>query len=230
MLLRVLIDNWRILSFRRPSAAIATQWHWYLGVGLVVTWLVGIGRYWDSPRAHLFQHLGLGSLAYVFALAALLWLLITPLRPARWSFRQVLVFVTLCSPPALLYAIPVERFMPLEMAQSTNAWFLAIVASWRVALLAVFLRHGAGLSMLATIIGTLLPLCIILIALSLLNLEHVVFSLMAGIAPEQRSPADLSYGIVLGLSMLSTMVSPLVLLAYILLIVLAWRRHSSTRQ
>ncbi len=226
MISRVLADNWRILTFRRPSPAIATHWRWYLGVGLAVTWLAGIGRYWDSPRAHLAQHLGLGSLAYVFALAALLWIVIAPLKPPRWSFRQVLVFVTLCSPPALLYAIPVERFMSLEAAQAANAWFLAIVASWRVALLIVFLKRAAGLSVAATLVGTLLPLCCIIVALSILNLEHVVFSLMAGIAPEQQSSADLSYGIVFLLSVFSTLLAPVVLAWYGVLVYLAQTRRS----
>jgi hypothetical protein len=49
-------------------------------------------------------------------------------------YERVLTFVTLTAPPALLYAIPVERFMALQDAQITNFWFLAIVALWRVAL------------------------------------------------------------------------------------------------
>src|SRR3712207_7552248 len=45
-----------------------------LAFGLACTWLVGVGRYWDNPRASLLQHLGVGSVVYVFALALLLWL------------------------------------------------------------------------------------------------------------------------------------------------------------
>jgi hypothetical protein len=33
----------------------------YLAIGLVAACLAGIGRYWDNPRAHLWQHLGMGS-------------------------------------------------------------------------------------------------------------------------------------------------------------------------
>ena len=58
----------------------------------------------------------------------------------------MLIFVTLTSLPALLYAIPVEKFMALEYAQTANVLFLAVVASWRVALLIVFLKRAAGLT------------------------------------------------------------------------------------
>lgn len=224
MLARILSDNWRILTFRRPTNSISIHWRAYLLFGLFVTWLAGIGRYWDNPRAHLVQHLGLGSLAYVFVLAAVLWLLLAPLKPARWSFRQVLIFVTFCSPPALLYAIPVERLMSLEAAQSTNAWFLAVVATWRVVLLGAFLLRAAGLRPASAFVGTLLPICLIIASLSFLNLEHVVFSIMAGIAPEQRSPADLSYSIVFLLSLVSFAVGPFLLVWYGVLVYLTRSR------
>lgn len=86
-------DTLRILTFRKPSPAIARSWKTYLAFGLAFTWLAGIGRYWDNPRAELFQSLGLGSIAYVFVLAAILWLLLAPLRPRHWSYGSVLVFV-----------------------------------------------------------------------------------------------------------------------------------------
>lgn len=224
MLSTILADTWRILTFRKPSPQIALHWRAYLAFGILATWLAGIGRYWDNPKAHLVQHLGLGSVAYVLFLASLLWLLIAPLRPARWSWKQVLVFVTLCSPPALLYAIPVERFMSMPAAQATNAWFLAAIASWRVALLVVFLRRVAGLSAVETWVGTMLPLTLIVFTLSALNLEHVVFSIMAGIAPEDHSSADLSYSIVFALAVLSIIAAPVMVLWYGCLIYMArWK-------
>ncbi|MBD8524320.1 hypothetical protein [Pseudomarimonas arenosa] len=228
MLKQVILDNVRVLTFQSPSAAIRTHWPSYLAFGLLMTWLAGIGRYWDNPRAELWQYLGLGSVAYVLLLACLLWAVIYPLRPPRWSFRSMLIFLTLCSPPALLYAIPVERFMSLSAAQSANAWFLAVVASWRVALLALFLRRGAGLSFGASVVGCLLPIVLIIVALSALNLEHVVFSLMSGIAPEQRSSADLSYGIVVMLSALSLLAAPFLLFAYAVLAYLAFRQRRTS--
>jgi hypothetical protein len=207
-------DAFRVLTFRQPSSEIAISWRPYLAFGLVFTWFAGVGRYWDSPRAELWQHLGLGSLAYVFILALIIWALLIPLRPTRWSYRSVLVFITLTSPPAILYAIPVERFMPLEAAQSTNAWFLAVVATWRVALLVWFVRSIARLSGAAIVVATLLPLTLIVVTLTMLNLEHVVFNIMAGIKPEERSPNDTAYVVVMVLAYFSIMASPFLLAVY----------------
>jgi hypothetical protein len=218
----IVADAFRVLTFRRPSPTISTHWRASLAFGLFFTWIAGIGRYWDNPRADLWQHLGLGSVAYVFCLALILWLLLLPLRPRLWSYRNVLVFVTLTSPPAILYAIPVELFMSLHAAQATNAWFLAIVATWRVALLVWFLRSLAGLKGFTIVIATLLPLSLIVVALALLNLEHVVFAIMSGIQPEQRSANDISYGVVAMMAFFSFMASPFLVVAYFWQVYEAW--------
>lgn len=218
MLKQIFIDQFRFLFFQEPSRHISTHWKQYLVFGVVITWLAGIGRYWDNPRAHLFQHLGLGSLAYILFLSALLWVLFYPLKPRHWQYRNVLVFVSLCSLPALLYAIPVERFMALDAAQSVNAWFLAIVACWRVALLVVFLKRVAQLPTVTVVIASLLPIALIIVALSALNLEHAAFNIMAGNDPANQSANDQSYVIVWLMSLLSTMLLPILLVAYAILI------------
>ncbi len=215
VLLTILRDEWRLLTFRAPSAAMVQHWRAYLVFGLACTWLAGIGRYWDHPAPDWYQRLGLGSLAYVLLLALVLRLLVWPLRPRHWSYRNVLLFVTLTSPPALLYAIPVERFLTLPAAQAANAWFLGIVAIWRIALLVVFLLRVARLSPSAAAIAMLLPMALIIVTLSVLNLEHVVFSIMSGIRPEQQSGNDQAYAIVFVLSWLSILGSPLLLIWYL---------------
>lgn len=53
-----------------------------------------------------------------------------------------------------------------------------------------------------------------MVTLSALNLEHVVFALMSGIRPEQRSGNDLSYGIVTMLALFSILGAPVLLAAY----------------
>lgn len=214
MLKQIIEDQLRFLTFRQPSRAMVTDWRAYLLFGMAVTWLAGVGRYWDNPKAALFQHAGLGSVAYALCLSALLWALFYPLRPRHWQYRNVLLFVSLCSLPALLYAIPVERFMSMESAQKANAWFLGIVATWRVALLSVFLHRVAALRPLAVLIATLLPVTMIVVALTILNLEHVVFDIMAGIRHENRSQNDLAYDMVLRISIFSMMALPFLLLAY----------------
>ncbi len=223
----VLADTLRLLSFGRPSPALAANPRAFLIFGLICTWLAGIGRYWDNPRAQLWQHLGLGSVAYVFCLALILWLVVWPLRPRQGSYERVLTFVTLTSPPALLYAIPVERFLTLSTAQSVNAVFLGVVATWRVALLFVFLRRAAGLSRVATVVAGLLPLVAIVVALVALNLEHVIFDLMAGIRPEDRTANDQAFFVVMITAYFSLLVAPVLLVAYLWLVTRARRKVPS---
>ncbi|MCZ7678969.1 MAG: hypothetical protein M5U28_09535 [Sandaracinaceae bacterium] len=93
----------------------------HLTLGLGVTWLVGIGRWWDDPGANLLQHLGLGSLAYVVALSLLLFGVLRPVAGADVTLSRVLTFVTLTAAPGLLYAIPVERFTALEVARTSTS-------------------------------------------------------------------------------------------------------------
>ncbi len=218
----VVRDALGLLAFRTPSKALARRPGVALVFGLACTWLAGIGRYWDHPSAHAWQYAGLGSVAYVFVLALVLWLLIWPLRPARWTYGNVLRFVALTSPPALLYAIPVERVLPMPVAQSVNAWFLAIVATWRVALLVWFLYRVARLDAGAVVVATLLPLALIVASLAALNLEHAVFELMAGNEPSKTTANDAAYGIVWLLTALSLVISPILILAYVVQIVSAW--------
>jgi hypothetical protein len=227
MIKTLLRDEWRILTFRSMSPAIRTHWQAYLAFGLLFTWLAGIGRYWDNPRADWWQYVGLGSVAYVFVLALFMWALLAPLRPKNWSYTNVLLFLTLTAPPAVLYAIPVERFMTLDNARAANAWFLALVAAWRVALLVIFLRRTAGLSGGATAVATLLPITIIVVALTLLNLEHVVFDLMGGM--RSRSGNDTAYSVVFILGLVSFLASPILLISYFVFVYLAWKRHRTER-
>ena len=189
-------------------------WRWFAFV-FVVTWIAGVGRYWDHPSADNWQYAGLGSIAYIFCLSLLLYLVVWPLRPSNWTYRGVLVFVGLTSLPALLYAIPVERAVELGTAQSINAWFLGIVAVWRVALMIRYLLTSAKLHWFIVATVSVLLLSGIVVALTLLNLEHVVFDLMAGIREEDASPNDLAYLIVFGLAFFSLWAFPVALVLYL---------------
>lgn len=207
----------RVLLFRASRDELLQLGRRHLRVGLVATWLVGMGRYWDSPRANLFQKVGLGSVVYVFVLTTFLWLILWPLRPRNWSWERLLTFVTLSAPPAALYAIPVEMFTRLETAQTLNASFLGIVAVWRVALLFWFLKRAAHLPSYAVVIGSLVPLTLIVTALTVLNLDHVVFDLMSGIRPDQRSAADTAYEVLWFVTMISWMALPILVIGYVVL-------------
>ncbi len=229
MIKTLLVEEWRLLTFRAPGPAMNTHWRALLTVGLLFTWLAGSGRYWDNPKAYWWQILGLGSLGYVFLLSLFIWMLLAPLRPERWRYRNVLLFVSLTSPPAILYAIPVERFMGADAARSVNAWFLAVVALWRVALFACFLARVARLKTFAIVVGTLLPLTLIVVLLAVLNLEHVVFNLMGGINESSRSPNDAAYSVVVSISLFAVLAAPVLLLAFAWLVYRAWRDHRAAK-
>lgn len=216
-LVRVQLD---FLLFR--SIKVSTHQHlWpWLAFVFLITWVVGIGRYWDHPSAQIWQYLGLGSVAYILILSCLIYAVAWPLRPKNWEYRQVLIFVGLTSLPAVLYAVPVERFLDLETAQQANAWFLGIVALWRVALLIRYLLKSAKLNWFVTVTVVVLMLSGIVVTLTILNLEHVMFDLMAGIRPEDATPNDTAYLIVLGLAFMSLYAFPIALLFYLAAIVI----------
>jgi hypothetical protein len=195
----------RLLTFHSSAEELRAFDYHHLVVGLALTWLVGIGRWWEDPKANLPQHLGLGSVAYVFILAIFLWLVLWPLTPPHWSLKNVLIFITLTSPPALLYAIPVRHGLDLQTAQTVRSWLLAIVACWRVALLAFFLRRGAGLKGVRWPLATMFPLLMIVFTLTVLNLEKVVFDFMDGIRDSDRTVNDGAYITLISLSMFSLM-------------------------
>lgn len=207
----------RLLFFRASPAELEKIGWRHFAVGLLCTWLVGMGRYWDNSRVGLLQHLGVGSVVYIFVLSLFLWLVIWPLRPRNWTYFKVLTFISLVSPPAALYAIPVEKLAGLEFANTINAWLLAIVAAWRVSLLIFYLRRSGQLGWLSTIVAACLPLTIIVVALAMLNLERVVFNFMGGI--RDASPNDSAYEILFLLSLLSVALFVPLLICYLWLVV-----------
>jgi len=206
----------RLLTFRMAREEFLLFNSRYLIFGIVCTWIVGIGRWWDDPRANLLQHLGIGSVVYIFLLSLLLWLVIRPLKPQDWSYRHVLTFVSLTSPPAIPYAIPVERFTNLETARSLNVWFLAIVAAWRVALLFFYLSRHARLQALSIVVATLLPITFIVTALTVLNLERAVFDVMGGLR-DSGTANDSAYGMLVVLTIWSVILFFPLLFCYIFL-------------
>ncbi len=183
-----------------------------LRLGLIVTWIVGMGRYWDDPGAHLGQHLGLGSVVYVFVLALFIFAFLWPLKIPNLNYKKVLTFITLTSLPAILYAIPVERFMSIPEASRLNAQFLAAVAAWRVALYIKFLWKW-GLNWLETLVVSFLPLTLIVAGLTMLNLERAVFRIMGGLRME--TPANDAYDILVMLTLTSVVAVGPLLLVYI---------------
>ena len=210
-----LTDIMRMLLFREIRPDIKRKGPLFLALGLGFAWLAGMGRYWDNPRATFLQHLGVGSVLYCFILALLLWLIIWPLRPSNWNYWNVLIFVSLTSPPALLYAIPVEKFMSIDQAIQVNILLLAIVAIWRMLLLLVYLQRSGGLGVVGTLVAALIPVDLVIVALTVLNLDHVVFEMMGGIRDADKSPHDGAYSILFLITLLSYFAFPILILTYI---------------
>jgi hypothetical protein len=208
----------RILTFRASGAELALLDRRHLAFGLACTWVVGMGRWWDDPGAHLLQHLGVGSVAYVFVLSLLLWATARPLASPALTYERTLTYVTLTAPPALLYAIPVEQFVELSTARTINVWFLAVVATWRVTLYATFLRRFAAMSFPRVIVGTLLPLTVVVTTLTILNLQRAVFDVMGGLRSEGTAH-DAAYGVLATLTGMSLGSLPLLLIAYAICLV-----------
>jgi len=180
--------------------------------GLIGTWIVGMGRYWDDKGASLLQHLGLGSVIYIFVLAAFIWLIIKPFFVESWSYFTVVTFIGLTSFPAILYAIPVEKFVRINTATTMNVWFLIIVASWRLCLLYFFLKHFTKLGLGYIITVTLLPICVIITSLTALNLHRVVFNIMGGFS--EPNVHEGAYTVLMFLTVISVILTIPLLLAY----------------
>lgn len=211
----IITDTFRLLTFRLTEVEMAGFGRAHLIFGLLCTWIVGMGRYWDDPKAGILQHLGVGSLLYVFILAFLLWIIINPLGPKNWSYFRVVTFVSLVSPPAILYAIPVERFSSIDTASGLNVIFLLIVAIWRVALLLFFIHRFASLSGFTTLVAAILPITAIVWTLAIFNLERAVFDVMGGF--REKTANDSAYGILFVIVLFSTVLFPLAAISYMVL-------------
>lgn len=222
--MQIFKDTFNLLTFRITREAILNFGWAHFVFGLFFTWLVGVGRYWDNPRVGILQHLGVGSVIYIFALSLFLWLLIYPLKPKDWTYFRVLTFVSLVSPPAALYSIPVELWTDMATANTINAWFLLIVSLWRVSLLVFFLKKFAQLNWLSTLAASILPLNIIIVGLVYLNLEKVVFNIMGGM--DNSSPNQAAYETLFLLSLLSVLIFPFILALYVVMVVLAYQKKS----
>lgn len=202
----------RLLTFKLTREEMLQFNDKHLIAGIIGTWIVGMGRYWDDPKASLLQHLGLGSVIYIFALAVFIWLILLPFKIEKWNYRIVLTFIALTSFPAIFYAIPVEKFFSIATANTMNVWFLLVVAIWRLCLLYYFLKHFTKLSPENIATVTFMPICLIISVLTMLNLHNVVFEVMGGI--RNPSPHDASYFILMLLTGLSMLLALPLLIAY----------------
>lgn len=221
----ILADFLRFLFFQPLKGNMGKDWRAYLLVGFAITWLVGFGRTWDFDAAPLWLRTGFPSVLYTLLLAAIIWVVVLALKPARWSYRNVLLMVTMTAAPGLVYAIPVERLMPPDAARGANMLLLLLVATWRMALYFRFLRDVALLPRLATIVAWLLPPSLIVAPLSLFGLLNAIGRDMAGVR-EQVDPGEISGGAIFIIAAASWIALPILSITFIILAIHRNRRPS----
>ncbi len=212
---------WRVLTFRTTAEDVASWGYWELGLGLVCTLLVGIGRWWDDPRDLPFvAKSGLGSVAYVLVFAGVLWLTIRPIVDNPPTIRQLLTFVCFVSPPAALYAIPVERWTGMDVARTMNMWFLLLVAVYRLSLLLRFCRKALMLTVPQTVLATFLPVSIGIFWISAMNLTSVVIDFMGGASREElpNRRAEMEFAVHF-FSCFSWVVTPVLAGCYLIMVI-----------
>jgi hypothetical protein len=213
----ILADFGRFLLLKPLRGDVAKNWRAYFAVGVLITWLVGIGRAWDHPDDPLLARSGVLSLLYILALSAFIWLVGVALKPERWRYRNVLLMTTMTAAPGIIYAIPVERFLNPDVARATNLIFLIIVAVWRMALYYFFLRRTANLPSSPALVAALLPPTVIIVILSTAGVLSMVAMNMGGV--EQATPVEaFSSQVLFWLAVGSWIALPVLMIAWLSLV------------
>lgn len=216
-----------LLGDRRAILDVAaTRLAWM--VGLVFVLSAGLAREYDHEDLlrepwHALLPLG-ASLVTATILHAIIravsWWRSGTGWPRRGGYLSFLGLYWATAPLAWLYAIPVERFLPVEDAVAANLWLLGIVSLWRVLLMSrvvqVVWHCHAGEAV--TVVGFFA----VAVAMAALFLTPIpVLSIMGGIelAPAEAMLAATTFftGLFLFLS------APFWLVAF--LAVFAWRRR-----
>ena len=173
--------QWKILTLKATREELLNLKSELLLWGLPVTLMAGIGRAWDNPAEELLIRSGLPSVAYIFVLSAFLYIFIALLRPKNWSYRRLLILVSMTALPGLLYAIPLEMILKPGDAAAGNTILLFIVAVWRVVILGSFLAKTTDMRFAHLVVALFLPLFLIINLLITQEKFEKTFSAMGGI-------------------------------------------------
>ncbi len=203
----------RILTFRAKREELAQNALAVLAIAIVITWLVGIGRWWDDPRElPLFVRLGAGSVIYVFAMSLLLWILANPISKEKLPYWSFAAFVASTSLPGLVYAVPMEQWTDLSTASTYNVWALTFVSVYRVSLLFWFYLRVLKLNAGEALVVTGLPISAISIVLVSLGHGARVLDIMGGLR-DRMSKTDMET--IVGLiGCLSWVIGPVLFIIY----------------
>lgn len=173
--------QWKILTLTATREDLLNMKVDVLPWGLFFTLLAGIGRAWDDSSAELIMRSGLPSVAYIFVLSGFLYLFIAPLRPTNWSYKRLLLLVSMTALPGLLYAIPLEMMMKPDDAATGNTAMLFLVATWRVLVLGSFLFKTTDMRTSHTVVALFLPLFLIINLLIATEKFEKTFGAMGGL-------------------------------------------------
>ena len=100
-------------------------------LGVLCAWIAGIGRCWDHPTAGAAPTSGAGSVVYVFALSALLSLLLLPLRSNRQEVRDDPRRRVADLAARVAVRVAGRALVRPPHGHFAEPWFLAIDAQWR---------------------------------------------------------------------------------------------------
>jgi hypothetical protein len=208
-------DMGDVLTLRITGERIHAFGRDHLILGLAVTAVVGIGRWWDDGSAWWLKQTGIGSLVYVFFLGLIIWRLgwfwPTPSR-GQPTYLQTVTFVTLTALPGIVYSFPIEWFGDSNLSTAYNVTALSLVSVWRVSCFARFLREGIELNRYRTFLTIAILVTPILLAAGLLGFIHTIANSMGGFREEGSPVVD---SIASGAMVTSVVGGPVILLMYL---------------
>lgn len=204
-------DQFLLLTFRMPREKLQNLTDGHLFWGALITWVVGIGRWWDFDRASTIQRLGLFSIIYIVAFAGIFCLWLYPFQRPEFKFKALLRFTSMVSLPGILYAVPVERIIDASTASAYNLYALLVVAAWRLSLLIFYMVRASELHWLKGVAAALLPLDIVVVGVSVSGYQTHLIDFMGGVRQPVTSKtgttqflfALMMFGVVLFLPLLA---------------------------
>lgn len=217
------IQIWvRFLTFRsREEDFFEARWS-LLILAILGTWIVGIGRWVTDRDALAIQRTGIGSIAYIVALSTALYVMLWFVSNRKTRYLDMLVVVGMTSPPALVYAIPVERWFTPEVSAGLHAAALAFVSIYRVSLLIFYLVRSRRYDISGAVFGFLLLLSCILLWLFLSGKTGITFTGMGGIERADPEIAEDVANAINALGCFPCLVAPLAGVFYMISVASNW--------
>jgi hypothetical protein len=217
------IEIWkRFLTFRSKEEDLyGTRWS-LLILAVLGTWIAGIGRWVTDPDASLIQRTGIGSVAYILLLSMALYVVLWFVSTKKTRFFDVLAMVGMTAPPALVYAIPVERWFVAEVSAGLHGAALAFVSIYRVSLLIFFVVRCQRYNVPGAMFGILFLLSSIIVYLFTSGKTGITFTGMGGIERADAAIAQDVANAINSVACVGLLVAPLAGLCYLTFVFQNW--------